>query len=803
VPPCRRTTVRRTTVSGFAALAVCSLFAACSGGSGTTAGLLPQATAPRIESASTPGDAEALAGELLVAAGRTQQPPLRPPFQLSDQALAGAIATIAMDHLRSVGLGAGTGPDAIGSRRIGRLAAATNAPGDLNGSGSNRDETVAADVARLAAAAGAAVPAGLLQLVLPWHEASARLAAAAPRPDAPAGWRASTGPSRTVRLADVAAAMQGRVRAISNLIAQQRGTLVGATPDDGLLGLLLLAEVVGAEEELVGALSTDGSLLGGFVGPHGYDPAAGRRWFAAEVDVPSDQVPWHYRARDLASDLEGLAALLDTAAELAWFAGPTNPSQAVRAVFTGPFAPPPPQNPQPPRLNWDQNIQPIVGFNCSGCHLGFPTGGFLIDTYQSFLQGSPRTRTFGPFVIPGDHLNSFLHRILTNPPPPVLRMPPTINPLPSAQLQTIDTWIDQGALEHPETPPPPPAFGEDLAKVCFRNLVAMHLDRTTGALHNRHEGDRASGIATATATGRALSALAHLREVLPDLEQDGLDVADVLAMTASYAAMRFVGPGNRVFDQVAIAAGTATQPAELDAQAVLTTGLLDAARSPGITLAVQTAAIQAGQTLLLSFRDPVESWFRTDPDHAFARYSTRTLADLVAALRVAGSAGGVGPLANDALRQLLARLLPAMANASWSGVGELPDPDAAGLLPVLAGSILVGPADDPPPADQPVTWSQHVRPLLVNKCFDCHLGGTSQGGYRIDTLALLATPGGQNSPAPTPMLVPGNADASFFYHKLVDRVPAVGAQMPFQRSLLDDRARANVRQWIDAGATAR
>jgi hypothetical protein len=593
------------------------------------------------------------------------------------------------------------------------------------------------------------------------------------------------------------------VRAISNLIAQQRGTLVGATPDEGLLGLLLLAEVVGAEEELVGALSTDGSLLGGFTDPHQYDPTAGRRWFAAEVDVPTDQVPLRYRARDLASDLDGLAALLDTAAELAWFAGPDNPSQAVRAVFTGPFAPPAPQNPQPPRLNWDQDIQPIVNFQCSGCHLGFPTGGFLIDTYQSFLQGSPRTRTIGPFVIPGDHLNSFLHRILTNPPPPILRMPPTINPLPSAQLQTIDTWIDQGALEHPETPPPPPAAGEDLARVCFRNLVAMHLDRTTGALHHRHEGDRASGIATATATGRALSALAHLREVLPDLEQDGLDVAAVLATTATFAAQNFFGPDHRVFDEVAIANGAATRLADLDAQAVLTTGLLDAARSPGMTPAVQAAAQQAALTLLLRFRDPVEGWFRSDPDHAFARYSTRTLADLVAALRGAGSQGGIGSAANDALRQLLARLLPALANASWSHVGGLPDPEAAGRLPVLAGSILVGPASDPPPADEPVTWSQHVRPLFVNKCFDCHLGGTAQGGYRLDTLALLATPGGQNAPAPTPMLVPGDANASFLYRKLVDRVPAVGAQMPFQLSLLDDRARAIVRQWIDAGATAR
>ncbi len=781
-------------------------FAGCSGSSGAPTVLLPAPAEPRLESARTVGDADALAGELLVSAGIVQPSPLRPAVALADPQLASAVAAIAFDHLRSVGYGAGTGPSVEGSRRVQRLALAANAPPDANSSGSNRDEALRADLDRLAAAAGAAeLPEGLLQPLLPWAEASADLAAP-PTGDAsgvPTQWRTVPGVSRVVRLADVAAAMQGRVRAISRLIDQRRGSLVGATAADGLEGLLLLSQVVAAEEELVGALTTDGSTLGGYDDVHAYDPAQGLRWLPAEVEtLESGDGAAAYRARDLASDLVGLAAILDATAELAWFSGTGNPSAAVRAVFTGPFAPPPVQNPPTPRLNWQQNVRPIINAYCSGCHSGFATGGFLCDTYASTLLGSPRTRTFGPMVVPGNHAASFLHRILTAPPFPVQRMPPGFSPLPSASLLLIDTWIDQGALENPEVLPPPPSPGQDLATATFANLVAMHLHRSTGAVHSRNDGTARSGVATSASTGRTLTALAHAFMALPNLASAGLGVSAVLQLVASFAAQNLVGADGRCLEQLDLTTFAPGRPAGLGDQAVLVAGLFDAAR---ITAQpnVRAAAVRAAAALLTSFRDVDHPWFREVPEHAFARYSPRVLADVLAALRAATAAGQAGAaVAHD---QLVARLLPTLAYSSWTGTAGLPAPALAGgpfgRLPVLAGAILVGSAEDPPPADGPVTWSQHVRPLLLGKCGECHCNGSNQGGYRCDTVDLLATPGGQNGERS--LLVPGDAEASFFYRKLVDRLPASGAQMPLQRSLLDERARELVRRWIESGASRR
>lgn len=788
-----------------AALSLLCLAAGCSGGSGTTADLQPRVTAPRLESDRTAGSADVLAGELLTSAARVPSAPLRPDFAAGDPALAAALAAIARDHLAVRAFGGGSGSPLVAARRVQRLALEPTAPGDSNGDGSNRDEALQADLGRLAAAAGAALPPGLQPDLLPWREASA--AAAAPLPaDAvlrPSLWRVSPPAQRTVLLADLAASLQGRVRALGGLLAARRGTLFGATADDGLLGLVLLAEAVAVEEELVAALSTDGSTLGGFADAHTYDPAAGRRWFPAAFAVDGDGAGAIVNARDGASDLDSLAALLDAAAELAWFAGPGNPSTTVQAVFAGPFAPPPPKNPPQPRLNWQNDIRPIIHSQCSGCHLGFATGGFLCDTYTSTLLGSPRTRGLGyTMVIPGNAPASMLHRILTAPPAPIQRMPPGFSPMPAAQIATIDTWINQGALELPEVVPPPPSPGEDLAAICFKNFVALHLDRGTGAVQHRHEGDGGSGVATAAATGRTLLALAHLAAALPDLAHDGLEPGAVLGLVAGWAATTFVAPDGRCIEDVDLATGGPGRAAPLAAHAVLTAGLLEAARITTLP-AVRAAADRAATALLTGFRDAGNGWFVGEPAHSFARYEPRALADLLVALRAAVAADTPG--ARAAHDQLLARLLPTLANASWAGTAGLPLPPAAGgangRLPLLAGAILVGDAGGPPPATGPITWSQHIRPLLRDKCGNCHFAGAAQGGYRADTVRLLATSGGENGPRP--LLVPGDPEGSYLYRKLVDRAPAAGAQMPLQASMLDDRARAMVRAWIQAGATAR
>jgi hypothetical protein len=94
-----------------------------------------------------------------------------------------------------------------------------------------------------------------------------------------------------------------------------------------------------------------------------------------------------------------------------------------------------------------------------------------------------------------------------------------------------------------------------------------------------------------------------------------------------------------------------------------------------------------------------------------------------------------------------------------------------------------------------------VRPLLLAKCGECHLGGNTNGAYRLDTLRSLATPG--ESLGVLPILVAGDPEASFLFQKISRRQPAIGLAMPLQRPPLDDFSKALVRRWIEQGATSR
>ena len=55
----------------------------------------------------------------------------------------------------------------------------------------------------------------------------------------------------------------------------------------------------------------------------------------------------------------------------------------------------------------------------------------------------------------------------------------------------------------------------------------------------------------------------------------------------------------------------------------------------------------------------------------------------------------------------------------------------------------------------------------------------------------------------SPLIVPGDPEASLFYRKLVDRVPSVGVQMPEAQPPLSEAGKALVYQWILEGATSR
>ena len=196
------------------------------------------------------------------------------------------------------------------------------------------------------------------------------------------------------------------------------------------------------------------------------------------------------------------------------------------------------------------------------------------------------------------------------------------------------------------------------------------------------------------------------------------------------------------------------------------------------------------------------------------------IAAVLDALREIVSDGTVAG-ADTAHDAFLVALRPVLAFAEWDGFGEVvsdgiadtdgngvPEPALAGgahgRAPVFAGEILAGPPPSAEPTNGPVTWSRHIQPLFRAKCAQCHLDGAAraQGGfYRLDTPTLARVPG--QSGGAMPLIVPGDPDASLLYHKVKDRNPPIGVQMPQALPPMEPAAVELVRRWIEEGATSR
>lgn len=788
--------------------------AACDSSHAVVAPSHTGATNAPVAAPNSGGAADALACELLLAGSGDGAPWHAEQLAVGPAALAADLDAAAVDHLRSVGLGAGAGPRLVGGTAVAALASAPDAPPDRNGDGSNRDEALLEEQQRLAAYAGTVAPTGAAPPLLPWRVRSERLAAPLPTDGAPT-WRTLDPGQHDVQLADVGAFVRVRALAARRLLAARHRNAFGATAENGLLGLFLLQQVLGAEAELFADLFTSGGPLGALGDPGTYDPRTAARWLPAAFEVeldPQQPAIVGYRARDAASDLAGLADVLRGAAEFTSLTT-ANAAFALPELFRGhPFRPPP-RDPIPASISWSRDIRPLLVFRCGSCHLQQTNGGFSIASYASMRLGGNKTRAFHlTFVAPGDPAGSQLHRILTGPQAPFQRMPPG-GVLPAAEIALVDAWITAGALEDPPAPPPRPQPGADLLRVSFADLVALHFDPATGALHHRREADAPSGLSEPVGTGRALLALAAASDAAPGLEFAGWTPASLLERTASAALGTLVDGNGRVADEWSLATTTAHGEADLQGQAALTAGLLAAAQRLPLAHPTQAAARAAAARLLTAYVDPASGWFVERAGEPPGTYTADELADLLAALRLAAAADVPG--AADARAAFVRRLAPALAFAEWDGHGEVlgdgvpdtdhdgrPEPAAAGgpfgRLPLLATRLVVGPGGTAPTTP---TWSTHVRPLLLTACGDCHGDGNEQGHYHLDTRTAAGTPG--DSGGAFPLLVPGDPDASFLFRKLADRRPPLGAPMPLLRTPLDPAGKDLVRRWILAGASAR
>ncbi|MEM7199589.1 MAG: c-type cytochrome domain-containing protein [Planctomycetota bacterium] len=804
------------------------------GGTGTPVSPVPESSL-RIAGGSTAGgEGEALAAELWVSTGGALARPSRARFTMPSGALAAELRRRAEHHVEAAALAVG-GPDLAGSARIRRLAADAGAPVDANGNGTNLDETVVQDQAQLAALAGGAAPAATRPVLFPFAAGLADFSA--PLDGAGRGDYASQ-QTTGIALDDVSVeqlghALRARVMVGAKLASDRRGTEFGATPERGALGLLLLQQAAALEETLLRRLFHNGSVLGRVQDPETYDPAVSPLWLPRAFDFAGDSAipaaPSDYFPVDQAASLSGLAAVLRGASELAWLASEANPDAELRALFVdGPLgaaaAPggPPVSSGSPP--NWEEDIREIMHDRgqCLGCHLTGPgqRAGFDVTTYESTLAGG-NNRVAWPSVVPGDHANSLLWLVLLGSTPVTrVRMPtPPRPPMDQADIDLVAEWIDAGALKEPQVEQP--SVGFDLSSVLARNLIGLHQD-ASGALHDRHEGDAPSGFAAAHSTGAALTALASYVGANPD------DAAALGALdrAADYALATLSDADGGVRAAVEIATGEALGAANLFGHARLTAGLAAAGRTLGRPEVQQRSRV-AMLRMLADFHDPATGLFRSERDRQGTRYTPLIVAAVVEALREVAIDGpiidereGEGRRIDAAGKHddFLAALRGVLVFSEWDGAGEvlndgIPDTDGNGIpepalaggahgrAPMFVGEILDGPSPEAEVPTDPITWSEHIQPLLRLKCAQCHMNGAARGDYRVDTPDLLREPG--ESDGALPLIVPGDPDASFFYRKVVDRNPSIGAQMPEALPPISPAAKQLIYRWILEGATSR
>ncbi|MBX3440632.1 MAG: DUF1549 domain-containing protein, partial [Planctomycetaceae bacterium] len=88
-------------------------------------------------------------------------------------------------------------------------------------------------------------------------------------------------------------------------------------------------------------------------------------------------------------------------------------------------------------------------------------------------------------------------------------------------------------------------------------------------------------------------------------------------------------------------------------------------------------------------------------------------------------------------------------------------------------------------------FEKYVRPILVERCQDCHGGDTAESGLRVDTRAGLLR-GGERGPA----VVPGDPERSL----LIDAVKHAGQIFMPPKEKISQREIAALNEWILRGA---
>lgn len=116
----------------------------------------------------------------------------------------------------------------------------------------------------------------------------------------------------------------------------------------------------------------------------------------------------------------------------------------------------------------------------------------------------------------------------------------------------------------------------------------------------------------------------------------------------------------------------------------------------------------------------------------------------------------------------------------------------AGLLALCGGAESLGQAADRQPID---FFEQHIRPLLIEHCYDCHSPDTAEGGLRLDVRQGWER-GGERGPA----IVPGDPASSLLLRMVTTADATLRMPPPEHGEPLSGAQVGLLTEWIRSGA---
>ena len=99
-------------------------------------------------------------------------------------------------------------------------------------------------------------------------------------------------------------------------------------------------------------------------------------------------------------------------------------------------------------VSFSADIAPILERHCLSCHQpgveGYDESGLGLESYEALMRGTK----YGPIVIPGDPFNSNLMILVEGRADPSILMPHEQDKLFKNDVDTLRTWIEQGAANN-------------------------------------------------------------------------------------------------------------------------------------------------------------------------------------------------------------------------------------------------------------------------------------------------------------------------------------------------------------------